>query len=134
MCSLVTGVQTCALPICRRPPGRSSGDQAIPLRKPCLVQVGHDVALHARDVFLFFTHRSNVVQCALRRLEAFQSGDYPACEILRRKTTARGGDVSPGKKGCVSTSTPASRTHGFVVSSVYCRNGARLTGDHTRVV
>src|SRR3546814_941787 len=39
-CALVTGVQTCALPIFRRPPGKARMGKA---RQRFLVNVGHDV-------------------------------------------------------------------------------------------
>ena len=52
------------------------------------------------------------------RFDAFQPGDHPGRQVLRRQATACGRDVALGEEGPVSTSTPASLTQGFVVRSV----------------
>src|SRR3546814_8657796 len=50
-CALVTGVQTCALPICRRPPFRLRGPRALALRTAALLSEAH-LAADRRDRLL----------------------------------------------------------------------------------
>jgi hypothetical protein len=64
-------------------------------------KIRFDIAHRTGDVFVLLSHRRDVVNGSLCRIDSRKPGNNPDGEILRSEATARSRDIAFGKEGLI---------------------------------